>query len=281
MRRSAGLLASITVCVAMAHGGDPEPDSRVVSIGGAVTEIIYELGAEELLAGVDSTSTRPADATKLPDVGYIRGLSAEGLLSLRPELVLASEKAGPPEALAAVEAAGVQVIRVPDEPTLPGVRRKIEAVARQLGRAERGEKLLEEFDAAVAQLAQLPSTEPARAAFLMSRGDGALLAAGEGTAADAMLRLAGAVNVAGDHQGYKPISAEALVALQPEVVVTGDRTAETLGGIDGLAEHPMIRLTPAGKAGRIVAMDDLYLLGFGPRTPQAALELAHGLRDGG
>jgi len=269
-------LAGILVAGALGFStlGAADESERVISLGGAVTEIIYRLGAEGQLVAVDSTSTRPAAADELPDVGYMRALSAEGLLALRPELIIASAKSGPQEALDAVESAGVEIYQVPSDPSIDGVREKIVSISERLSRQEAAKELLTEYDAEVEKLkAATSGVEPVRAVFLMSRGDGVLLAAGNGTAADAMLSLAGAENVM-DHEGYKPVSAEALVALGPEVVATGDRTAEAMGGKEALLEHAAVAHTPAGKAKRIYAMDDLVLLGFGPETPKAARELA-------
>jgi len=260
--------------LAVSSLGGAEASERVISLGGAVTEIIYRLGAEDQLVAVDSTSTRPAAAAELPDVGYMRALSAEGLVAMRPEVIIASEKSGPPEALEAVKSAGVEIYEVPADPSLGGVREKIRAISERLGKQEAARELLAEFDGEVEKLkAATSGVEPVRAVYLMSRGDGVLLAAGKGTAADAMLSLSGAENVM-DYEGYKPVSAEALLALGPEVVVTGDRTAEAMGGTGALAEHPAVAHTPAAKGGRIFVMDDLVLLGFGPETPRAALELA-------
>jgi len=248
--------------------------ARVISVGGAVTEIIYGLGAEGDLVAVDSTSTRPSEASALPDVGYMRALSAEGLLALKPDLIVASSKAGPTESLEAVRKAGVEVARIEDEPSLEGIRQKIVSIADRLGRQEQAKTLLADFDRQVTELREATDgVEKVRTVFLMSRGDGILLAAGRGTAADAILELAGAENVM-NHEGYKPVSAEALLALAPEAVVTGTRTAEAFDGAAGLAEHQAVALTPAGKAGRVLVMDDLVLLGFGPETPKAARELA-------
>jgi iron complex transport system substrate-binding protein len=255
---------------------------RVVSVGGALTEIVYALGAGETLVAVDTTSTYPPAADELPDVGYMRQLAAEPILALEPDLVLLVEDSGPPEVVAQLEAAGVRIERVPDTPTLDGVREKVSRVAVALERPERGETLLAEIEAqrqAVAtRLAEL-ETHP-RVLFLLSVGQGAPLAAGRETSAAGIVELAGGRNALGDFTGYKPLSPEAAVAAEPDVVLVTERSLGLLGGKQALLARPELAATPAAAEGRLIAMDALLLLGFGPRTPQAMAELAEALHPG-
>jgi len=248
---------------------------RVVSIGGAVTEIVYALGAGQRLVAVDSTSRHPPAATRLPQVGYMRALSAEPVLALDPTLILAVADAGPPTALAQLREAGVRVVRIPDQPSAQGVERKIRAVAAALQHAARGDALAasfrEQMHAARALTAR--ATRRPRVLFLLSAGHGSPLAAGDDTAAAAMIRLAAGENAMRGVDGFAPVSAEALVAAAPEIVLVTERTLDRLGGEAGLLAAPGIAATPAGAARRVVVMDGLLLLGFGPRTPRALREL--------
>jgi iron complex transport system substrate-binding protein len=249
--------------------------SRVVAAGGSVTEIVYALGAESLLVGCDASSLYPEAATKLPQVGYVRALSSEGVLSLRPTLVLTVPEAGPPEALAQLRASGVPVLVVPAEPSLEGVKKKIRAVAQALDRAAEGEALIRQLESDMAQVQSYLAGRPARpkVMFIYARGQGAANVAGRDTAAAEMIRLAGGVN-AFDFEGYKPLTAEAAVAAAPEVILLPARGLESSGGIAGVLSMPGVNQTPAGRNRRIVAVDDLLLLGFGPRTGQGVMELA-------
>ncbi|MDD5198960.1 MAG: ABC transporter substrate-binding protein [Terrimicrobiaceae bacterium] len=248
---------------------------RVVSLGGDLTEIAFALGRGGAIVAVDLTSVYPAEAQKLPRVGYVRALSAEGILAMKPDLILASGDAGPPEVLRQLERAGVPVVTLPKDHTLAGITAKIRAVAGALDAKSAGEKLAGAFDADCRTVeAASHAGRPLAAVFVMARGDGALSAAGSGTAADAMLAAAGLRNVFAGTEGYKPVSAEMLLDLAPAVLVTGTRTVQASGGLDRLKQNPALSLTPAVKADRVLVFDDMYLLGLGPRAARAARELA-------
>lgn len=250
--------------------------SRVVSVGGSLTEIVYALEATDGLVGTDTSSGYPEAATRLPQVGYQRRLSAEGVLSLNPTLVLATADAGPPAAIAQVRSAGVPVVVVPNARTADGVKEKIRTVARALGREEKGEELARNLDAdlALAREYVAGAKKKPKVLFIYARGQGTMMVSGSGTSAHTMIQLAGAVNAVSGYENYKPLTAEAVVAASPDLILMLTSGLESLGGVDGLLKTPGLALTPAGQNRRIVAMDGLYLLGFGPRTGKAVLELA-------
>ncbi len=250
--------------------------SRVVSVGGSLTEIVYALEATDGLVGTDTSSGYPEAATRLPQVGYQRRLSAEGVLSLNPTLMLATADAGPPAAIAQIRSAGVPVMVVPTARTADGVKEKIRTVARALGREEKGEELTRNLDAdlALAREYVAGAGKKPRVLFIYARGQGTMMVSGSGTSADTMIQLAGAENAVSGYENYKPLTAEAVVAASPDVILMLSTGLESLGGVDGLLKAPGVALTPAGKSRRIVAMDGLFLLGFGPRTGKAVLELA-------
>lgn len=271
------LLRAAILLVAMASpvAAQPVDVSRLVVAGGALTEIVYLLGAEDRIVAVDTTSLYPAAVDELPKVGYLRALSAEGVLSLRPTAVLATDDAGPPAVIEQIESAGVPVIVVPDEPTIDGVALKIERVAAALGLAGDGRALIDRIERDMAALAAdvAGTAERPGVMFILSLGRGAPLAAGEGTAADAIIALAGGRNVLAGFEGYKPLSVEAAVAAAPDLILMMSQAVEEAGGAEAVLALDQLRLTPAARDGRLVAMDGLLLLGFGPRTPEAARAL--------
>ena len=175
--------------------------------------------------------------------------------------------------------AGVPVAIVPDEPSPAGVLAKIARVASVLGAEEEGKALATRLETDLASLAAVVHGLPGRprVLFLLSIGRGAPLAAGRDTAAAAIIGLAGGVNAVDAFDGYKPLSPEAAVAAAPEILLVSERSLRLLGGRDGVLDIPEIRLTPAGRARRVVAMDGLLLLGFGPRTGEAIRLLAGAL----
>lgn len=250
-------------------------DTRVVSLGGSVTEIVVALGAADRLVARDSTSNFPETITALPDVGYIRALSPEGVLSVQPTLILAEDGAGPPEALEVLQAAGVTLTLMPGDPNPKGVIAKITAVAAALNLPDQGAKLAAEvaagFDAARAQAATV--TTPKKVLFILSLQGGRVMAGGASTEAEGIIALAGGVNAATGFDGYKPMTDEAVLASAPDVILMMDREGDlAIADADVLAQ-PALAATPAAASGAIVRMDGMLLLGFGPRTPEAARAL--------
>ena len=249
---------------------------RVVSIGSALTEIIYALGAEKMLVGVDTTSLYPAAARSLPQVGYMRALSAEGVLSLRPSLVLATTAAGPSTTLDQLKATGIEVLILPDHFDYESVVAKIELVGKLTGKTAEAQAMIAQGRADMANLAAKLAAVPARprVLFLLSMGGGAPQAAGAGTAADGIIRLAGGTNAVEGYSGYRPLTPEAVIASRADFVLVTRQTVEAMGSIEKILAQPGLSQTPAGKAGHVLQFDTLLLLGFGPRTPEAATQLA-------
>lgn len=132
---------------------------------------------------------------------------------------------------------------------------------------------LEKVQAEVGQLDGRP-----RVLFIINAGGGAPMAAGRETAADALIRLAGGENVFTEHTGYKAISSEAAAAAAPEAIAMMEQTLGAMGGVEGVAGHPALSLTPAAKSKRIVAREGSYLLSFGPRLPEVVTDFARAIR---
>jgi iron complex transport system substrate-binding protein len=236
-----------------------EDTSRLVTLGGSVTEIVFALGAGDKVVGVDSSSVYPEEATQLPQVGYQRQLAAEGVLALNPTLILATTEAGPPEAIVQLKDSGVTVLILPAEESVEGAKAKIRGLAQALSLADKGEALIQKMEAELAEAERLQAqvNSKPKVIFIYARGPGAVNVAGVETAADAMIRLAGGVNAVQDYEGYKPLTAEAAVAATPDVLLLLSRGLESLGGQEALLKQPGLAQTPAGQNGRVIAMDDL------------------------
>lgn len=245
---------------------------RIVSIGGAVTETVFALGAGEEVVAVDTSSVYPEATGTLPKVGYQRMLSAEGILALSPDLVITADEAGPPAVLEQLQAAGVRVERLPAVKTVDEAVARIRRVGTALGKPADAlaQRVQEETSAAISRARK----DQPRFVLLYARGAGTLMVAGGDTSGSAMVELAGGRNAVGNVTGYKPLSSEVLIEAAPDVIVVPLRGLTTLGGEDGLLRVPGVADTPAGKQRRIVAFDDLLLLGFGPRLPQAIDQLS-------
>ena len=272
------LISSLTLLVVSAQNSAPDA-LRIVAIGAGIAETIYALKAEARLVGADTSSNFPEAATRLPQVGYRKTIAVEGVLALRPTMVIATDDSGPPLALEQIRAAGVTVLILKDEPSVAGAKQKILGVAKALSLDGRGADLVRgiDRDLATARVYYTRIKTRPKVMFLYSSTQGALTVSGTGTAADAMIGLAGGVNAVTAYSGYKPINNESVAAANPDVIALLDRGLEVLGGLEGLLKAPGIAATKAGKARRVVAFDGTYLLGFSPRVGQAVLEMMFAL----
>lgn len=274
-----GLEPRLPATVASADGEEVTVGdvSRIVPLNGDIAEIVWALGLGENVVGTDVSATYPEEAQELPKFGYQRELNAEGILSLNPSVVIGTEEAGPPEVIEQIRASGVPVVILEDPPTLEAPEQKIRGVAEALGVPEKGEELAtrtrEEIDEAL-ELAGEAESEP-RVMFLYVRGQGTQMIGGRGSTADTLIQAAGGIDAGTEAgiDGYRPLTPEALSAAQPDVLLLLSAGLESVGGEEGLLRIPGIAETPAAQEGRILAYDDLYLLGMDPRTGQALREL--------
>ncbi len=268
--------AGVTVHDARDRDVTIKDPARIVSIGGAITEILYALGFDDRLAGVNSTSLYPAAALRdKPNVGYMRQLSAEGVLGLNPSLVLAMQGSGPKETIDLLEAAKVPLVMVPETFSEQGLIDKIKLVGHAMGADPRAECLTRAVASDLAQLRELRAkvTKPVRVMFVMSLLNGRAMAAGQKTAANEIINLSGAINAIDSYEGYKIINDEAIVAARPDVVLSIARSRDSVDA-DAVYAHPAFAMTPVAANKAFISMEGLYLLGFGPRTAAAARDLS-------
>lgn len=281
LRRLAGAAA---LGVALAVLGSPlraqdYDASRIVAIGGSVTEIIYALGEEERLIARDTTSVFPEAALELPDVGYIRQLSPEGVISVDPSLIIALEGSGPPEAVEVLEKASIPMVTVPDRYDREGILEKIRIVGDVLDVEDKAAALTADTDADLkaAEQATADIAERKKVLFVLSLQGGRILASGTNSAADGIISMAGGVNAVTEYEGYKQLTDEAVIEAAPDVILAMDRGGDHETQANDLLAHPAIAATPAAKTGSVVRMDGAYLLGFGPRTAAAVRDLSAAL----
>jgi iron complex transport system substrate-binding protein len=280
-RRQACMQLGAAWMAGRAQGAWGASGLRIVAAGGALTETLYALGADAVLVGVDSTSSFPAAATKLPSVGYMRALSAEGVLALSPTHLVATEDAGPPAVIRQLEAAGVRVVVLGADHRFEGLLARVKRVGELVQRGPQAQALTDALRREWSQVGQRVRLERARRAqalggraplglFVMAHSLSQVMVAGRNSAADAMLTCIGVDNpMARQFAGYKPLTAEAAIAAAPDVIFATEQGLQTAGGVAGLLQLPGLADTPAGRAGRVVAMDALWMLGFGPRLPSA------------
>ncbi|MEL7230986.1 MAG: helical backbone metal receptor [Pseudomonadota bacterium] len=253
-----------------------QAQERVVSLGGDITEIIYALGEGDRIAATDTTSVYPLRALTTKKVGYVRQLSAEGVLSAEPDLILISGAAGPETALEQIRGVGVPIIEMETAYTIESIIDKTRLVAEALGVEEKGEALVAEIEADWAEASariEALDIEPT-ALFFSTVGNGAPMAAGSDTAAHGLIELLGGENVFASRTGYKPISLEAAVAADPEIILIMNHNVARAGGLEEMVSHPAIALTTAATTGKVFIVDTVRVMQFSPRTPDAIADLA-------
>lgn len=255
---------------------------RWVSSGGALSEWVVVLGGERKLVGVDTTSRHPVSLTQLPSVGYQRQLAAEGILALRPDLLLGSEEMGPPPVLEQLAAAGVHIERLTARAELHSLQANLQRLGQLLGDEVGAQRAFADYQARLQTQQQWieqaqRSQEAPGVLLLLGHAGGSPLVGGVDTAADWLINRAGGHNLA-THSGYKALSSEALLALDPQVVVVADRALEGDAARRALLQqNPALAGTRAAREGRLLALDPTLLVGgLGPRVPDGLAMLAAG-----
>ena len=255
-----------------------EDSSRVTIAGGSLTEIIYLLRQEDKLVAVDITSNFPEEAKQLPSIGYVRALSAEGVLSLSPSLILGEDDTGPPAVMEQLSRVGIQIEIIPEENTADGIIKKVKCVAEILGVNDNiKDETLSNLNADANELKLLTETnkkEPPKVMFILSMESGSPTVGGRDTSADGLIKMTGAVNVMDSFEGWKPVSTEAIIQAKPDFILISERGLNSFGSIEKLGQHPSLVFTPAAKNNNIIAMDGMAMLGFGPRTISSAKDIA-------
>ena len=257
---------------------------RIVSLNGSTTEILFALNVGTNVVGCDASSTYPKHAKeKLPSVGYQYRLNAEGILSLRPTLVIGRVDVKPPQVIEQLQMADVTVLLFKEPRTFNEAKQRLRTIGKAVGRQERATALISVFEKDIetlkSKLTARQGQAKLKALFLYLRGPQTAFVLGRDSGPGAMLELVGATNAAGKIKGTKPMTAEAVIAAQPDVYVLFESGLKSIGGVEGLLKIPGLAQTPAGRDKRVVAMDGLYLSGFGPRCGKAALDLFRGIYE--
>lgn len=252
--------------------------SRIVATDGALTEIVYALGFGDRIVAADSTAQWPPAVTRKPSIGYVRRLSAEGVLSLKPTLILNNIEAGPPEAIEQLRKSGVPVVDIPGEKqnrSFATILARIHAVAGALDVPEKGREFAAALEADLAAVKKtIGERNGPKGLFVFNPTIDKLTCGGTGTGAHEFFELVRIRNVAANLDGWKPLSQEAVVGAAPEVIVTSSRSHQTFATADELLAIHGLAQTPAGKSKRVVFVDGGKFLSGGPCAGEMALEFA-------
>lgn len=272
--RLIGILLTTLLALPAYAGSASEAEassSRIVSADGAVTEILFALGVEDRLVGVDTTSKYPAEVNQLPKVGYLRALPFEGVLSLAPDQLITTEEAEPEQTLQRLEQVGVKVTRLPVAQSPEQTLQRITAIGELVDREAEATRLVGELEAVFADIDKKVAARDSapKVLVLLAAGGHGVSFGGSHTGADAMLKAIGATNAVSDIRGYKPASREAIISANPDAIVV----AESAPGQFRIADWPELAQLPAWKNGHRYVGDSMLLLSFGPRLAEALVIL--------
>ena len=257
--------------------------SRVTVAGGSITEIMYMIDAESSIIAVDLTSNFPERARNHPQIGYVRALSAEGILSLDPTIIIGEDDMGPPSVLEKINRTGVEGAIIPEVHSVMGVKSKVKCIAKIMNKNVEAEKLFEQkINPVIDKLkiaSQKVSEKKTKAIFILGLQSGSPLIGGMDTSANGFIEMIGAKNVLSTFEGWKPVSTESILMAEPDVILISNRGLSAFGDVESLRQHPALALTPAAKNNNIIAMDGMAMIGFGPRTIFSALNIANDILD--
>lgn len=250
---------------------------RIVSANGTLSEIISGLGLEKQLVGVDITSTYPASLDKVPKIGHNRSIAAEGIIALNPDVIVYTDQSMlSPSLIKQLNSSGKKVVEFKHEYTKEGAIKLIREVGAYFNAKPQAEKMVKTLEADLAKITK--PTSPKKLLFIYARGTGTLMVSGTGTSLDRLFSLTGNKNAVQGFTEFKPLTAESLLAANPDVLVLFSSGLDSVEGADGLLKVPGIANTNAGRNRKIVAMDGQFLTGFGPRLGKAAIELAQKIK---
>ena len=256
---------------------EKQPEIRIVSLHAAASEIICALGAENQLIGVDVTSVYPQSVEEKVNLGHISGITAQGILSLKPNVVIANGLELSVQLEQQLTDVGVTVVKISPDYSINGSVKLIKEIGGLVNEKEKAQELITKTKqdySAIQPLENAPSV-----VFVYARGAGTLMVAGKNTQMNALIELAGAKNAFTDFEGFKPLTAESLVSVNPDVLFLFDTGLQSMGGIEGLVQIPGFDLTNAGKNKHVISMDGSLVSSFGPRLPQALAEFIEKLKQ--
>ena len=256
--------------------------SKIVVAGGSITEIVYFLGMEDKLVGVDITSNFPKEAKKLKSIGYLRNLSIEGILSLSPGLVLAEEDIGPPIIVNQLRKTSIDLRIIKEKNNLNGIHNKIVCISKILNTSLEENEDYVELQKKLYRVRNLKKINSKKIKkillILMMRGSSPVVA-GKNTSGQGFIEMIGHENSMKNLNGWKPVSSEEIIKKNPDYIIITKRAFKSFSSLDQFLSIPGISSTLAAKKKNIIVKDGMSMLGFGPRTINVALDIDKKIGD--
>jgi iron complex transport system substrate-binding protein len=252
---------------------------RVVCVSKQINEFVYDIGAESHVVARDLTSVYPPEITKLPSVGYHRVLSAEGIISMKPTLVLTDGNVGPAPVLAQVKSVGIPVETLPPGGTPDSARLLMQQLGDEFGRRPAADSVIAKWNAGMdsiwADTAKWAAGRRPRVMFIhFGQIGNSYLALKSGQPADQMLRWAGGLNAIDSVGGMSRVTPELIARAAPDIIIATEVGFDRFGSADKFLDMPGVALTPAGKSKRIYRITEQEIMYFGPRTPAVVRKIA-------
>ncbi len=247
---------------------------RIITAGSAMTETVCALGDCDKIVATDKTSLFPVSVQNLPSIGYRGGISAEGIINLKPTLIIAEKDYVKDEVLRQLKSTGIQILIIDREYTLEDTKNFVRQIATKLNRVKEGESIIAKIDTDIKEAKELIAKAGKYPAVLCvyNRGTATVSVAGEGTFGD-IINYTGAVPATASVKGFKPLNTEALIASNPDYIVLASSGYESIGGMEGALKIPGVAQTTAGKKRQIIAIESMMLTNFGPRLGTAIKEI--------
>ncbi|WP_299254271.1 ABC transporter substrate-binding protein [uncultured Cytophaga sp.] len=255
---------------------DSSSEMKIVSVNGTMSEIICALGLESSLVGVDVTSSYPASLEKVVKIGHNRSVSSEGIIALSPNLVVGMQNDLKSTLIEQLTASNIKTYLFKQELSVEGTKKLISEAGVYFKQSAKASELIAQLDKDIA-LVKKPKVKK-KVLFIYARGAGSMMVSGTGTSVEKVIELSGGQNAVTSFADFKPLTSEALIAANPDVILLFDSGLESIGGVDGLLKVQGIAQTTAGKNKKVISMDGQLLTGFGPRLGKAMIELSSKLQ---
>ena len=251
--------------------------SKIVVAGGSITEILYFIGEQNKIIGIDVTSNYPKETESIQSIGYVRNLSTEGVLSLNPTLILGENDMGPPMVVNQLRGVDVDLKIIPEDQTIEGIIEKILCIASIIGSGNKVDKIIRsDLLPIVDEINYLKNKsiiKNKKVMLILSMTGVSPIVAGQGTSGDAFIKMVGAQNIFDSFEGWKPVSEEAIIEKNPDFIIIPSRDVHKNSDVKSITTNPIFKNTKAGKENNFIFEDTMAMLGFGPRTIESALKV--------
>ena len=249
--------------------------TRVVIAGGSITEIFYFLGEQDRIVAIDVTSNFPPEAKSLPSIGYVRALSAEGLLSMKPSIIIGEDDMGPPAVIKQIRETSYDLRIIPEIRTIDGIIEKIECIASILDVTEKSDaiisKKLEPYIKKIVKNRKRIAKKGVKVMLVLNMQSSSIIVAGANTSGSGFIDLIGGENIFESFEGWKPVNAEAILELNPDYIIVPQRNVHKGLDVTSIADSELFKNTNAGRNKNFIFDDAMAITGFGPRTINSAL----------